>query len=111
MAEKRKTYSVLIISMSHNPEDKILIEGFPNIEAARLYARRYTWATVEEMKSVEGQNPETAFSIYGETAQVLEDAYTANSELNFFFSETPSREDIDWKALEHLYPLTWTYGD
>ena len=58
MVPDNKTFSVLVINMNYNPEDEILVEGFPTVEAARLYARRRTWSSVEEMKR---ENPSPNF--------------------------------------------------
>ena len=84
------------------------MKGFPTLESARLYARRYTWSSVEEMKTVE--KPWLAFSFWGETAQVLGDEYHGDSELDLFFRETPRPEDVDWASLEKMYNVKKTYG-
>lgn len=102
-------YGVSILPMSQNTEDEILVVGFPTLESARLYARRYTWSSVEEMKTVE--KPETAFSFYGEIAKVLGDEYSGRSELDLFFRETPPPEDVDWASLERMYDVKKTYGE
>ena len=89
--------------------DVILVEGFPTLEAARLYARRYTWATVEEMKEVPDSH--TAFLIYGETARVVGDEYTTwHDEVDYFFAHEPTAEDTDWESLEKKYRVKKTYG-
>jgi len=108
MVSDNETFSVLVINMNHNPEDEVLVDGFPTVEAARLYARRRTWSSVERVKALnpKKETAKWAYAIYGETASVLEDDYSAWSEREMFFDQTPLPEDIDWEALEEEFELT-----
>lgn len=97
-------YSVLIIEMSHyqDPEGEYEISGFPSIELAKEFARRYVRDSVEELRKL-NQNPDQLrklWFIYGEDASVIGGDYHGSSELQYFIDHPATDEERDWKKIK-----------
>jgi hypothetical protein len=101
------SYAVLIIDMFHyDPKEDYVIEGFPTVELAKEFARRWVRDSVEEQRKP-GQSKEDLRSMwytFGEDASVLqsEPHYAGSHELDHFIEHPASPEERDWQAVKKL---------
>jgi hypothetical protein len=114
---KPNAFSVLIVDVGHHDPEKGYAEqgytkgGFPSLEVAKEFARRWTRDSVEELRSP-GQSPEDlrkAWVIFGEDAMVLGDGYKGSDELDFFITHPATSDERDWQSLDparHALPKT-----
>ena len=97
------THSVLVFDMAHTGLDdgEYVVSGFSTIEAARLYARRRTRASVEELRKpgIAPADLRRLWHLYGEDCKVLGDTYSGASEIDRFIAEPAQGEDCDWTTL------------
>jgi hypothetical protein len=98
------TYSVQILEMSRyqDPEGEWQVPGFPTLELAREFARRWVRDSVEELRSA-GQTREELRRLwhsFGDDALVLGGNYAGYSELDFFIDHPASSEERDWAAIK-----------
>ena len=96
-------YKVLVIDMFHygDPEEEMVISGFPSMEAAREYARRRTRNSVEELRS-EAKSPEELrerWFAYGEDCVVIQGDYAGGKELDYFIQHPATEAERDWESL------------
>jgi len=94
------SFSVTIIEMSHyqDPQGERNYDGFPTLELAREFARRWVRDSVEELRSP-GQSPEEfrkLWFIYGEDA--FTEGYRGPDELSYFVEHPATAEECDWAA-------------
>ncbi len=97
------SYSVLIIDNYHmDPEEDFTIDGFPTLELAQEFARRWTRDSLEEQRKP-GQTREdlsAMWAMFGENAIVIGGDYNGRHELDFFIDHPASREEQDWQAIK-----------
>lgn len=96
-------YSVLIIDMfHHDPAEDFTVHGFPTLELAREFARRWVRDSLEELRA-SGQTAKALreqWFTFGEDAVVLGGDYAGFSELDFFIAYPATAEERDWKAVK-----------
>ncbi len=90
-----------IIDMFHyqDPENERDYEGFPTLELAREFARRWVRDSLEEFRKP-GQSTEelrTMWYTFGEDA--FADGYTGSEELTYFIDHPGSAEECDWAGV------------
>lgn len=90
------------MSKFDSEEDEWIAAEFDNENDAREFARRWTRASLEELRR-ENQSKEDLkkqWSLFGDDAVVLGIGYSASSELDFFIKNPAKPEEIDWKTLK-----------
>lgn len=106
---KKESFAVLIIDNFHmDPEEDYVIDGFPTIELAVEFARRWVRESVEESrkKSKTAEEMKKMWRTFGENAVVLDGNYRGSSELDYFvLNPATKREHTDWKAIKKLAGL------
>ncbi|MCA1635424.1 MAG: hypothetical protein LC802_17475 [Acidobacteria bacterium] len=101
------SYSVLIIDMFHyDPEEDYTIDGFPSVELANEFARRWVRDSVEELRAGNGTREELRrlWHTFGEDASVLggEPHYAGSHELDFFIAHPATTAERDWQEIKKL---------
>ena len=95
-------YSVLVFDMAHTHDDgEHVVSGFATLDDARLYARRRTRASVEELRKPGLADAELRrlWYLYGEDCKVMGDGYSGADDLDRFIAEPARGGDIDWTTL------------
>jgi hypothetical protein len=95
-------YSVLIFDMAHTHDGgERVVPGFATLDDARLYARRRSRASLEELRRSGLADAELRrlWYLYGEDCKVMGDGYSGAAELDRFIAEPAGGDDIDWTAL------------
>ena len=102
----KKDYAVLIIDMSYDEEKNYVVEGFPTVELANEFARRWVRDSVEELRALNQTREElrSLWFIFGEDASVLagEPHYAGSHELDYFIEHPATAEERDWQAIQRL---------
>jgi hypothetical protein len=104
-ARRAGTYSVMILDMFHISQDEgssYTIDGFPTLELAKEFARRWVRDSLEELRTP-GQTREELrahWFTFGEDAVVLGGNYSGCSELDFFIDHPATPEERDWQAIK-----------
>ena len=102
----KKDYAVLIIDMSYDKEKDFVVEGFPTVELANEFARRWVRDSVEELRALNQTREELRYLwyIFGEDASVLggEPHYAGSHELDYFIEHQATREERDWQAIKRV---------
>jgi len=102
-------YSVLIIDMTYDREKDFVISGFPTVELANEFARRWVRDSVEELRAADQTREELRrmWFTFGEDASVLggEPHYAGSHELDFFIDHPATAVERDWKEIERLAGL------
>ena len=98
------TYSVMILDMFHhgNEGSSYTIDGFPTLELAMEFARRWVRDSLEELRSpslTRAALREQWFT-FGEDAVVLGGNYAGCSELDFFLDHPATAAERDWQAVK-----------
>ena len=105
----KQGYAVLIIDMSYDAEKDFVIEGFPTVELANEFARRWVRDSVEELRGVNQTNEEVRrmWYAFGEDASVLggEPHYAGSHELDYFIEHPATGQERDWRAIQRLAGL------
>ena len=96
-----KGCSVRIIDMFHyqDPEHERVYEGFPTLELAREFARRWVRDSLEEFRTA-GQPPEelrTLWYTFGEDA--FTEGYKGSDELTYFIDHPATAKECDWAGV------------
>ena len=96
-----KVYSVRVIEMSHyqDPEGERDYEGFPSVELAREFARRWVRDSLEELRKA-GQSAEELremWFMFGEDA--FAHSYKGSDELAYFIDHPASAQECDWASV------------
>lgn len=98
-----KLYSVIVFDMAHTGQEdgEHVVSGFATLDAARLYARRRTRASVEELRKpgIADADLRKLWYLYGEDCKVMGDDYSGAAELDRFIAEPARDEDCDWMTL------------
>jgi hypothetical protein len=102
-----ESFSVLIIDMfQHDPEEDYLIGGFPSVELANEFARRWVRDSVEEQRGCARTKDEVRrmWHTFGEDASVLGGSphYAGSHELDFFIDHPATAAERDWKEIKRL---------
>ncbi|MFX0101568.1 MAG: hypothetical protein ACFFCS_18475 [Candidatus Hodarchaeota archaeon] len=97
-------YSVLIIDMYHYQDDdaNYQIDGFPTLELAIEFARRWTRDSLEDQRKP-GQSRDDLrkmWYMFGEDAMVIGGDYSGSSELDFFLDNPATPGERDWQAIK-----------
>lgn len=99
------TYSVLILDMFHyqDPEHEYQIDGFPTLELAREFARRWVRDSVEEFRqpNQDEKSLRELWYTFGEDAMVIGGDYAGSLELDFFIKHVATDQERDWKSLQN----------
>ena len=103
-ARRAGTYSVMILDMSHHGDEgsSYTIDGFPTLELAMEFARRWVRDSLEELRTP-GQTREelrAQWFTFGEDAVVLGGNYAGCSELDFFLDHPATAAERDWQAIK-----------
>jgi hypothetical protein len=102
----KQGYTVLIIDMSYDEEKHFVVEGFPTVQLANEFARRWVRDSVEELRGLNQTKEEVSglWHKFGQDASVLggEPHYAGSHELNYFLEHPATAEERDWKAIEKL---------
>jgi hypothetical protein len=102
-------YSVLIIHMSYDAEKDFVIKGFPTVQLANEFARRWVRDSVEELRGLNQTKDEVRrlWHMFGEDASVVggEPNYAGSHELDYFIEHPATREERDWQAIKDLAGL------
>nr|MDO8080179.1 hypothetical protein [Candidatus Freyarchaeota archaeon] len=99
----KKDYAVLIIDNFHlDPEHDFVIDGFPTLELAIEFARRWVRDSLEDFRKPNQSKEELRkmWHNFGEDATVLGGDYSGGSELDFFIDHPATPEERDWKSIE-----------
>lgn len=95
-------YSVLVFDVAHTHDDgEHVVSGFATLDDARLYARRRSRASLEELRKPGLADAELRrlWYLYGEDCKVMGDGYSGARELDRFIAEPAQGNDINWTAL------------
>ncbi|MFX1519817.1 MAG: hypothetical protein ACFFCD_07845 [Promethearchaeota archaeon] len=98
-----KHYSVLIIDNFHmEPEYDYVIAGFPTLELAIEFARRWVRDSLENQRKSNQSKEELRkmWYAFGEDAVVLGGDYHGSSELDFFIDHPAKPEELDWQTIK-----------
>lgn len=102
----KRDYSSLIIEMSYDEEKNFVVEGFPTVELANEFARRWVRDSVEELRALNQTREELPrlWHTFGEDAAVLasEPHYAGSHELDYFIEHPATNEERDWQAIKRL---------
>lgn len=104
-----RTYSVLIIHMSYDEEKNFVVVGFPTVELANEFARRWTRDSLEELRGTSATPDELRrmWHTFGEDASVLESEprYAGSHDLDYFIEYPATPEERDWQEIKRLAGL------
>ena len=102
-------YSVLIIDMTYDREKDFVYSGFPTVELANEFARRWVRDSVEELRAANQTREELRrmWFTFGEDASVLsgEPHYAGSHELEFFIDHPANAAERDWYEIKRLAGL------
>ena len=105
----KQDFSVLIIDMSYDEEKDFAVRGFPTVQLANEFARRWVRASVEELREPEQTREELRrlWHMFGQDASVLggEPHYAGSHELDYFIEHPATGEERDWQAIKRLAGL------
>jgi hypothetical protein len=105
----RQGYAVLIVDMSYDADQNVVIEGFPTVQLANEFARRWVRDSVEELRAADQTNDELRrlWHLFGEDASVVggEPHYAGSHELDYFIGHPATGEERDWQAIKVLAGL------
>lgn len=100
---EKKFYAVLIIDNFHlDPEHDYVIDGFPTLELAIEFARRWVRSSLEYFRKPNRLKEELSkmWYMFGEDAVVLGGDYHGSSELDFFIEHPATPEERDWQSIK-----------
>jgi hypothetical protein len=104
-----RNYSVLIIDMSYDTEKDFVVKGFPTVQLANEFARRWVRDSVEELREPEQTKEELrrSWHMFGQDASVLggEPHYAGSHELDYFIERPATAEERDWPSIKRLAGL------
>jgi hypothetical protein len=105
----KQGYSVLIIDMSYDDEKNFVVEGFPTVQLANEFARRWVRDSVEELRESNQTKEELrrSWHMFGQDASVLggEPHYAGSHELDYFIEHPAAAEERDWQLIKRLAGL------
>lgn len=97
--QTEKTFSVLMMDASaFDGGGEWWMHGFPTLELATEFARRWVRSCVEEARR-DLNNP-LAWRQVGENA-IVPGHYNAGDEAEFFAANPATPEEVDWQAVKH----------
>lgn len=105
MTSDKPTFTVRITELSRAPGDDeetgYSIRGFPSLETAREFARRFVRDSLEELRAPNQTRDELRrlWFLFGEDASVEGTGHGGSSELDFFIDNPATPEERDWVAL------------
>lgn len=84
------------------PEHDFVIKGFPTLELAIEFARRWVRSSLENQRKSKQTKAELKKMWYsfGEDAVVLGGDYKGSSELDFFIDHPAKSKELDWQAIK-----------
>lgn len=105
----RGGYSVLIIDMTYDSEKDSVVSGFPTVELAKEFARRWVRDSVEGQRTANQTREELRrlWHLFGEDASVVggEPHYAGSHELDFFIDHPANAAERDWQEVKRLAGL------
>lgn len=103
-------FTVLVTDNYRVPHygDHVVVTGFASLEGAIEYARRRTWASVEEMRpaATTAEDLRAEFLLFGESSAVVvgdQRLYNGRDELDYFVTHPASENERDWLSLEPMH--------
>lgn len=98
------TFSVLIMDMFHyqDPEHEYTVDGFPTLELATEFARRWVRDSVEELRTADWtpDGLRNQWFTFGEDAIVIGGDWKGLDELEQFILNPATPEERDWQAIK-----------
>ena len=106
----QKTYSVLMVGASSFMEDgnEWWMHGFPTLELATEFARRWVRNCVEEARR--DLDAPLAWRQVGENA-LVPGHYDAGEDAPFFAAHPATAEEVDWQAIKRAAGLEETQDE
>ena len=105
----KQGYPVLVIDMSYDAEKNVVVEGFPTVQLANEFARRWVRDSVEELRAVQQTSDDLRrlWHMFGQDASVVggEPHYAGSHELDYFIEHPATGEERDWQAIKSLAGL------
>jgi len=99
-----ETYTVTLYDMRdfHDPDEHWSITGFPTLELAKEFVRRWTRDSLEALRqpSLKPEELRRQFFDFGEGGETGD--YVGTSELDFFIANPATTEERDWKEIKRL---------
>jgi hypothetical protein len=82
-----------------------IVEGFPTLELAIEFARRWVRSSIENQRKSKQTKEELRklWYAFGEDAVVLGGDYKGSSELDYFIDHPAKSNEIDWQAIKRRY--------
>ncbi|MFQ5903418.1 MAG: hypothetical protein ACE5JO_06990 [Candidatus Binatia bacterium] len=97
----KTNFAVHVIEMSHyqDPEHEGAYDGFPTLELAREFARRWVRDSVEGLRKPDQTKEELrkAWWVFGEDA--FTEGYKGSDELDYFIDHPATAEERDWESI------------
>ena len=107
-------YLVLIIDNFHmDPDEDYAVGGFPTLELAMEFARRWTRDSIEEQRAPNQNNAQLrqSWHAFGECASVIGADYSGHDEIEYFIEHPASPEEVDWQAVKRDADVPWLLDD
>lgn len=102
----KQDYAVLIIDMSYDAEKDFVISGFPTLELANEFARRWVRDSLEELRQPAQTREELrrAWHMFGDDASVLgsEPHYAGSHDLDYFIEHPATAGERNWQEIKRL---------
>jgi len=100
--EKKKTYSVKVLSMRDNQDDDLnyFVHGFESLEEATEYATRRMRASVEAARGESDVATRQCWFEWGEDCGVVSGTYRGSEYLDFYVANVATEEECDYMVLE-----------
>ena len=100
--EKKKTYSVKVLSMRDNQDDDLnyFVHGFESLEEATEYATRRMRASVEAARGESDVATRQCWFESGEDCGVVSGTYRGSEHLDFYIANVATEEEDDYMVLE-----------
>ena len=94
----QRTWAVLVVRPT--TRDEYIVEGFPSLEQAREYTRRFVWDSVEELRrpGMDATDLREQWFLFGEDAIVLDGDYAGSRKLDHFIAHPATKEERDWQT-------------
>ena len=84
------------------PEEDYTVDGFPTLELAIEFARRWTRDSIEEQRAPDQTSEQLRQSChaFGECASVFGADYSGHDELELFIEHPASQDKMDWQSIK-----------
>ena len=92
--------------MTYDEERNFVVDGFPSLELANEFARRWTRDSLEKLRGTSESKDELRrmWHMFGEDASVLggEPRYAGSHDLDYFIEHPATPEECDWLEVKRL---------